>query len=544
MIEKTNWQTQATRAYYDQYMCLLLKHVVTNAAAHCRSLRLKHVRYHYDSVRSLLLEAQFSVSLSFILSAALVLSGCVGRTDVVPPGAVVGRPELYDYSPSIIQVGHLRTFWWCGRAHNPNVPSQYTDAILEESVDLETGTRSGPQVVLAETPGAWDSAYTCNPQVVQGTFLNPLGDGSTYTYAMYYVGTRQQVNTNNSIGVAFSVDGVHWKKYPDPVIASLYTQGYGPAQPVPYNSDGKQAVWLFYENDDPPLLPNHHTQAISSDGVHFKYFGTITTKGLQIPPNLASWGDMAYDSIDGYWYATFNLPSRALSTTANVFERGSIGVQLYKIPKDDLLIGQVGWQLLKTLDTNLTGLESIFIAGLLREPHGNLLLGDGGKVELFPSFSNKQISWYDSPGRAAAAGDVSLWDIGRYTWSPAEPPTYPLRRYRNSHVHVVTTGWIDRQGDFSEEKTLGQLYQYPTNRATTALYGCKTGAVDSFLSIDGGCEGAHVMGLIGFLYTSPIALLDLVPLYRCKGFNDHFASNDPHCEGSVTERLLGYIPPA
>lgn len=482
-------------------------------------------------------------TLASLLCALLWLTGCADSWEPTPAGAVVGRADRYDYSPSVIQVGQVREFWWCGQAQNPDVSSQNTDTILYEAINLTTGLHQSPQVVLAETPGAWDSAYVCNPHVVQGTFVNPLGDGATYTYAMYYVGTSQLQNTKNNIGVAFSNDGIHWKKYPSPVIRSTSLSGSGPAQPVPFNSDGKQAIWVFYENDDPPLGPNHHTQAVSLDGVDFIDVGTMTTNGLNLAPPLASWGDMAYSPADGYWYASFNLPIRAPASTANVQELGSFGVQLYKIPQNDLLDGKVGWLLLKTIDTNLIGFENVFLAGLLRDPYGNLFLDGSGNIPMFPSFSNRQTLWNDSPAVAGAVANVSLWDIGQYTWLSTESPFYALKRYNNGTAHVVTTGWVDPQGGFLMEKTLGRLYQSPHQGAAVPLYGCKAGEIDAFLSLDGACEGRHVSGLNGYLYAQPVAGLALNPLYRCRSSRDHFASNDPQCEGSQTEELLGYILP-
>ena len=144
---------------------------------------------------------------------ALGLVAC-GVSGGLPPGAVVGVARDYNYSPSVIQSGSVQQFWWCSAAKNPNDSSQHADSILYESMDTLTHTNYGPVAVLAETPGAWDEAYTCNPRVVRGLFQNPLGDGQTYSYAMYYVGTATIYGVNNSIGVAFSQDGIHWNKYP------------------------------------------------------------------------------------------------------------------------------------------------------------------------------------------------------------------------------------------------------------------------------------------------------------------------------------------
>ena len=89
-----------------------------------------------------------------------------------------------------------------------------------------------------ETLGAWDSTYTCNPKVIMGSFANPLGDGENFTYAMYYVALGW--SGNNAIGVAFSRDGLSWKKYPHPVISAETSDGYGVGQPALYNTNHQE----------------------------------------------------------------------------------------------------------------------------------------------------------------------------------------------------------------------------------------------------------------------------------------------------------------
>lgn len=470
------------------------------------------------------------------------LIGCGLSPQGTPQGAAVGRAGRWDYSPSIIQTGHVQQFWWCGSARNPANTSQDTDTILYESIDLVSGQRLGPTVALAETPGAWDSAYTCNPQVVPGTFSNPLGDGKTYSYALYYVGTSNVSGNANGIGVAFSNDGINWKKYPSPVIPTTNVNGYGAAQPVLYNSDGKQAITLFYEDDAPPLPPNHHWEATSSDGVHFTTTDLLTTNGLEMLAGLPAWSDMAYNPADGYWYALFNLPYRPPSTTGGIAESGQYGFQLYRIPKDDLLIGKTGWQVLKTFDTNLTGYESVFLAGLLRDGSGNLYQDSSKTIGIFPSFSNVLVPWNATPTAAAQGAILDNWDIGYDAWSPNDSNLYELKRYKYGGLHRVTTGWIDTSV-FTLEETLGRVYTAPQASATVALYGCKANAVDAFVSLDSGCEGQYMVGLNGYIYGQPPAGVTVMAIYRCSDNGDYFVSTDPACEGTHTDELLGYILP-
>ena len=481
----------------------------------------------------------------FALEVSLSLSGCLSGT---PPGAVVGRYGRYDYSPSVIQSGDVQQFWWCGQAHNPVNTSQDTDTILYESINTSTNVSSNPVVVLAETPGAWDSAYTCNPKVVRGSFVNPLGNGQTYSYVMYYVGTALAQGTENSIGAAFSLDGIHWIKYPQPVIRSTSANVYGVGQLAVYNSDQQGGIWLFYEDDTPTSV---HIKATSTDGIHFAVQGTLTTNGLDPNNPQPTWGDMAYDSSNKVWYAVFNLPFRDpvttgfvnATTTPDNIEYGQYGVQLYRIADGSLLSGVTPWQLLKTVDTNSTGYECNFIAGFLRDEYGNVNVGAYPTIQMYPSISNPQPNWDATPAEAGLSCHIESWDIGSAAvWSPGDGPL-ALNVYFNEKVHEVTTGWIDSNGDFLLQATLGHLYESPQNGATVPFYGCKSGSVDYFVSLDSACEGARILGLNGYGYSQPVAGINLVPLYRCLTSQDHFVSSNSNCEGATTEGLLGYALP-
>ncbi len=98
----------------------------------------------------------------------------------------------------------------------------------------------------------------------------------------------------------------------------------------------------------------------------------------------------------------------------------------------------------------------------------------------------------------------------------------------------VPAGW-------QYERTLGFLL--PSGGPNLqALYGCRNGGGDNFLSLDGACEGTSVLGRYGFLYSSPPFNQETVALYRClRGGTNHFASLDAGCEGATTEARLGYL---
>jgi hypothetical protein len=470
------------------------------------------------------------------LGLGLGLAGCGVSFTRLPPGATAGRANTYNYSPTVIQSGNLRQIWWCGSDYNPTDRTQFSDSIQYESIDLSTHAQDGPLPVLGETQYGWDSVYTCNPKVIKGSFTNPLGNGESFTYAMYYVGTASSQGIDNSIGVAFSNDGLSWKKYPHPVISPATQGSYGVGQPAVYNDNHGEAIRIFYEDYDNVIL--RHVEAVSSDGVHFVDVGTLTTNGVDL--NFQSWGDMAYDPQTGYWYAVFNSPFRDPSTTGGVGERGQYGVKLYRIPDASLLTGATPWEFLTTVDTSLTGYESNFLTGFARDLYGNIIPGPG--IQMFTSISDPPPPWNASPAVAGISGGIGNWDISLFAWAPNQPMT-AFNRYFNQTTHEVTTGWIDPKGGFSLESTLGHLYQSPQQGATVPFYGCKSGSMDYFVSLDSACEGARILGMNGYAYSKPVAGLNLVPLYRCSTGHDHFVTTDPKCEGQSTQQLLGYALP-
>lgn len=479
--------------------------------------------------------------LSVLAGAALILSiaGCGSSVSVIPPNAIAGRADAYDYSPSVLQSGNQLQIWWCGLGNNPENPRQFTDTILYETVDTVTNKKSEPKIVLGETPGAWDSVFTCNPKVVRGTFTNPFGDGAAYTYAMYYVGTQKKDGSDNSIGVAFSNDGMIWRKLKDPIIASTSATLYGAGQPAPYNQDGKSGIMLLYEDAGGPI---EHRVATSTDGIHFTPTGKITRNGFN-PGNLnPSWGDAGYDPTTHSWYATFDLPTRNPATTADYPEAGQYGFQLWRIPASSLVTGETPWQLLRTYDTNSTGYESNFLAGFLRDPHGNINIGSYPKLQLFPSIANPQPTWNATPLDDGYADAFPRWDIGSLTWDPGVL-TLPLFRLKNQTGYETTTGYADPFAGFVVDATLGHLYTAPQNSATLGFYGCKGGTTDYFVSLDPGCAGAYIVGLEGYGYPSPPAGVATKPLYFCSAALGRFLSNDAQCEANGPGYLLGYALP-
>lgn len=477
------------------------------------------------------------------LAALASAAGCGIHDHHLPEGSIAGRIAFYDYSPSAIQSGNVLQLWWCGADDNPRDRTQISDAIEYQSINLDDGSHYGPIPALTETQYAWDGAYTCNPKVIGGTFVNPLGNGKTYSYALYYVATDDPKGTNNRIGVAFSNNGKDWAKYPQPVLLPESKMGYGVAQPALYNTDHQAGIRMLYEDNSLTLGVPLHASAISSDGVHFTKQGQLTMNGLDPRNPTPTWGDVAYDAQTGYWYALFDLPDRDPSRTGGIQESGQYGIQLYRIPDASLFSGDTPWELLTVIDTSVTGYEENFLAGFLRDRYGSLNLFPYPNLRIFVSISNPQPPWNATPATAAGEyGNVGQWDIGSAMWVPGTP-TRTLNRYFNQTTYEVTTGWVDPNGGFALQATLGHLYQGPQQGATTPFFNCKNGATDYFVSLDIDCAGARILGTLGYGYAQPVANLHLVPLYRCSTGGNDFVSNDSGCESKASGQLLGYALP-
>jgi hypothetical protein len=471
-----------------------------------------------------------------IAGTALVLTGCGASS--LPKGAVGNTGGPYNYSPSIIESGDIRQFWWCSQGTNPNNPSQDTDAIYYESLNEKTSARVGPKLVLAETPGAWDSAFTCNPKVVEGVFTNPLGDGQTYSYVMYYAATADPSGIDNSIGAAFSNDGQSWKKYPQPVIASPSAAAYGVGQPSAYNTDHKAAITLFYDDSS-----QGHVLSVSTDGIHFTEQGTLTGNGLDPDDPFPNLGDVAYDSAKGEWYVLFCRPFRVPSTTGDVIERGQYGVELYKIPKGSILTGTTPWQQLFIEDTNATGYEANFLGGFVHDVYGSINLPAYPEVDFYTSSSYPAPSWNATPADAGNSARIENWILLPMKWNPATDALLPFTQYYNGTQHEVTSGWISPGGGFRAQQTFGHIYANPLQGATVPIYGCKGGQTEYFASLDPACEGQRILGKDGYAYAKPVSGMSLVPIYRCSSGQDHFVSTSASCGGKSMDELLGYIAP-
>ncbi|MFC0625584.1 hypothetical protein [Kribbella deserti] len=149
-----------------------------------------------------------------------------------------------------------------------------------------------------------------------------------------------------------------------------------------------------------------------------------------------------------------------------------------------------------------------------------------------------------APMKAEAKAPVATTAVapqGTAMPAAAGDPATLVRYYnRGTARHRVTTVGLKTAGWYAELGGLwGLLRTNPTN--TRALYECRAGSYDYFISFASNCGGKVKIGLLGYIYkTKPKtpATAALWQCYQTKG--DHFVSIRSNCEGARNAGFLGY----
>lgn len=335
----------------------------------------------------------------FTLTAITAGSASADQTGYI----FLSTPQrTYNYVPSVTYGSDgIEKFWWCS-----GIPY---DSIAYMAVNASSGQQTtAPTTALLPGPGeTWDKNLVCDPSVIRGVWTNPIGNGVTYGYAMYYTGYSESVGISG-VGVAFSNNGINWDKFPYPVLqnADSFPKGaYGFGEQTVFSADGQQGVWMFVVNSSITQHLDIVQLYYANDGLHFQLqVPQLSTKGL-----IATSGDGNF-SEPMFVYSRSNGKLYLINTRTND-QPTAADMDLYSINWNEMNSGT--WQLLASLGSNSannpTGNAVNANAAIMTDEFGGYL---------FPGSSFMQIVF--STGQYQPPGSTVYTSL--YWWQPSLPP--------------------------------------------------------------------------------------------------------------------------
>jgi predicted GH43/DUF377 family glycosyl hydrolase len=178
------------------------------------------------------------------------------------PGQTVQRPDPHTWESSYIAANgtallHNGEFWHWFEAG----PRSALRIGLSRSSDARTWRKEGQPVLSAGPYMSWDERDVADPYVIR---IEP------YFY-MYYLGQDRADPPRQRIGLARSLDGIHWTKLRTNPVLELGTPGaFDEAdlgEPAVWSSHGY--YWMLYTGTDFAKL-RRLGLARSTDGIHWQ----------------------------------------------------------------------------------------------------------------------------------------------------------------------------------------------------------------------------------------------------------------------------------
>lgn len=330
-----------------------------------------------------ILVSHLGILASLIVAVSIMPLSCIAQVSSwsTPTLAVEPPSETYAYAPSAILDGTTEHIFVCQN----QTPGVITDSIYYYK--RVSGTIVESQMVLEPgASGAWDSNNTCDPNVIQGSFLM---SGVTYQYALFYTGNNNSSSTNNQVGVAFSnsLDS-GWVKYPYPLIFNTDgTSAWGAGQPSVTSVDGVGNVLIFYTDGSTTLtqgmVANLNISNMASITTNF--YQPVPTAGLTFSSGSAgdylNNFDVVYDSTDDLFYVVREQhPYPTNFPTWLPYNQ-----QVASIPGSAIWSGSGTWSVDGNITPAVTGFPRNHNAGFVRTYYGSL-----------PSSSSLQIQFDQS----------------------------------------------------------------------------------------------------------------------------------------------------
>ncbi|GLY49212.1 serine/threonine-protein kinase [Lentzea sp. NBRC 102530] len=156
-----------------------------------------------------------------------------------------------------------------------------------------------------------------------------------------------------------------------------------------------------------------------------------------------------------------------------------------------------------------------------------------------------------SSSSASSAPPSSQASTPRSTAAQPPPPpvklqrkTVALQRWNDGRWYFTASPLAPKPGQFSKLDGPAGWLAETYEQGTRELYACKVGDQGDYMTaVNADCDRHQNVGLLGFIFTTPPAEGQVVPLYRCTRDNGsrHFDALDANCEGEHRDGQLGWV---
>jgi hypothetical protein len=292
----------------------------------------------------------------------------------------------------VIKEGQRLRIWSCHNLDSGVVRDHVFYAERDHGV-----LKADKSVLGPDASGTWDSFHICDPSVIGGRFRL---QGTTYRYALFFLGSNADASASNQIGVAFSNDlSGTWTRYPQPLVTYPPSGAWGVGQPSAVSLDRNGKVLLFFTHGGPDgtyglwetLDLSDMDHPVLGPATRVPTAGLIGRDGKQ---DVLNDFDVAYDPGRHRFYMIRDQHPGATDDPNYI----SVSVQLDSISRAGLLSGRGTWTVEGNITPRLTGFPRNHDAGLVRTLYGEL-----------PDKHTVSVVYATSCAGASCKGTAPLW---------------------------------------------------------------------------------------------------------------------------------------
>jgi hypothetical protein len=321
-----------------------------------------------------------------LLGCALLTMALNAEAQILYDGIILGRSGKYDGYPTHRYSAGTHTMWWCSQGTYDEVWR------ATKAGSLGPGGWTAPQKVFGTGQSLWSVRHTCDPAVIGGSFSF---EGKHYSLALFYTGWADQ-DGNNAIGVAFSNDGLNWKSHAQPVVVRYgTTPGYGVGMSgLTYDPVSGKLLHAYLDSTLSPYLRLNQ----SNDGIHWTPVPGLATQLMAAGRFQDGQGpDIAYNPVDGHWYATIKN-----TDPAGIYDGET---RVLRSAHPDVL---GSWEVIGIFNSSVTGWQQNQNPGLGKNGDGNLFIDAQGWAYVFFTVGNPR-------------PEHSTWEVAQGRFRPSPP---------------------------------------------------------------------------------------------------------------------------